>query len=74
MAAEHDLDVRDLPPPQPFERTMERLATLAEGEVLRVRIHREPLLLYPFLDREGLAHTTRALPDGSFEVRIEWCR
>jgi uncharacterized protein (DUF2249 family) len=66
----HDLDVRDLPPPEPFERTVASLAALAPGDVLRVHIHRRPRLLYERLDAEGLAHTTRELPDGTFEVCI----
>ncbi|MBX9962549.1 MAG: DUF2249 domain-containing protein [Burkholderiales bacterium] len=47
------LDVRFLEPPEPFERIVEALAALPEGEVLRVLIHREPRPLFNWLREDG---------------------
>lgn len=47
------LDVRGLPPCEPFERTLSRLDELAAGEVLEVLIHREPFPLYDLLRERG---------------------
>jgi len=47
------LDVRGLPPCEPFERTLAALDELAAGEVLDVLIHREPFPLYDLLRERG---------------------
>ena len=66
------LDVRGLPPCEPFERTLAALDELATGEVLEVLIHREPFPLYDLLRERGF--TWQVVPetgaDGGAQLRI----
>ncbi|MBU1426213.1 MAG: DUF2249 domain-containing protein [Gammaproteobacteria bacterium] len=66
----HELDVRDLPPPEPFQHIMEALFSLPDKTALQVHIHREPFPLYEVLRANGYLWQTTALPDGSFSIRI----
>ena len=54
-------DARRLPPPEPLQRTIERLGELDDDVVLLQRNDRAPQHLYPLLDDRGYAH-------GSVEV------
>lgn len=65
-----ELDVRDLPPPEPFENIMRTLQKLPAGETLKVHIHREPFPLYEALQAGGYAWRATALADGSFNILI----
>jgi uncharacterized protein (DUF2249 family) len=52
------LDARELPPPQPLQRTLERLAEL-ESETVLVQLNdRAPQHLYPKLEERGYAYET----------------
>lgn len=73
MAEERVVDVRGLEPPEPMERVLAALATLAPDQHLRMVHHREPRLLYPILDKRGYAHSTRQAADDCYEIRI-WRR
>jgi uncharacterized protein (DUF2249 family) len=64
------LDVRDLEPPQPLVRILERLATLGPEDVLEAILDRHPLLLYPQLDDRGFTHDTDDREPGVVRVRI----
>lgn len=66
------LDVRGLPPPEPFEQIMLALESLAKGNRLRVLIHREPYPLYDVLRDTGYRHRTTALSDGNFSIEIDY--
>jgi uncharacterized protein (DUF2249 family) len=66
----HELDVRGLPPPEPFEHIMRALPTLPAGAYLHVHIDREPYPLYEVLRDSSYAWQTTALTDGSFSIRI----
>jgi uncharacterized protein (DUF2249 family) len=66
----HELDVRGLPPPEPFEHIMRALPTLPAGAYLHVHIDREPYPLYEVLRDRGYAWQTTALTDGSISIRI----
>jgi uncharacterized protein (DUF2249 family) len=66
----HELDVRGLPPPEPFELIMGALPALPAGACLHVHIDREPYPLYAVLHDSGYAWQTTALADGSFSIRI----
>lgn len=70
MAPPAVIDARGLLPPEPLERTLEALETLATEAELVVLLDREPLPLYGILERNGYAHDTRIRPDGVVEVRI----
>jgi hypothetical protein len=48
------LDVTDLSPPGPLECVLDALADLPEGDSLKVRFPREPVLLYPMLRCMGM--------------------
>ncbi len=65
-----ELDVRGLPPPEPFEAIMGAVQFLPAGATLRVHIHREPFPLYDALHDSGYAWQTTAQADGSFIIRI----
>lgn len=65
-----ELDVRGLPPPEPFENIMRTLQKLPAGETLKVFIHREPFPLYDALRSGGYAWQTTALADDSFIIMI----
>ena len=64
------IDGRDMEPPEPLERAMAELATLASDEELVLLLRCEPLPLYSILDRNGFGYSSRLQPDGSNEVRI----
>ena len=64
------LDVSGLEPPEPMERILDALATLPEGDRLRVHHHREPFPLYPLLKSLDYRwHTQQQGPD-AFDILI----
>lgn len=70
--ADLTLDVRNLPPPEPLERCLEKIWELAGDQRLHLLIDREPHPLFAILDRHGFEHS--CLPEnGYFKVSI-WCR
>jgi len=70
MAEPRVIDGRDLEPPEPLERAMAALATLAAGDELVMLLRCEPVPLYTILDQNGYAHRSRYLADGTNEVTI----
>jgi uncharacterized protein (DUF2249 family) len=68
----HELDVRGLQPPEPFELIIGALQTLPAGACLHVHIHREPYPLYEVLLDGGYDWQTTKLEDGSFSIRISY--
>ncbi|MGQ4556113.1 DUF2249 domain-containing protein [Halobellus sp. GM3] len=58
------LDARELPPPEPLQRTMNRLAELDESTVFMQLNDRVPQLLFPKLDERDIAHKTLETDDG----------
>lgn len=57
------IDNRGLEPPQPMVRILEALPNLGPGDRLVVQMDREPLLLYPELERRGFAWTFDVQPE-----------
>lgn len=55
----HLLDVRELEPPEPMVRTLERLETLPRGHTLIQINSRVPQFLLPELESRGFAYTVR---------------
>lgn len=53
------LDVRDLEPPEPMQRTLEALATLARGQTLVQLNARVPQFLLPKLEERGFSYEIR---------------
>jgi uncharacterized protein (DUF2249 family) len=66
----HVVDARYLPPPEPFERTMEMLDALQPGERMLLLLFREPHPLYRVLRQNGYVYETELLADGTFEILI----
>ena len=66
----HELDVRDLEPPEPMQHALAALDQLKPGEQLRMLHHREPFPLYTMLRERGYTHRTTQLADGSYEILI----
>lgn len=64
------LDVRGLPPCEPFDRILAATDELGFGEELEVLIHREPLPLYEWLAEHGLGHRTRQESPEAFRIFI----
>ncbi len=64
------VDARNLPPPEPMERTLEALDELEAGQELLLLLYREPFPLYGILQRNGYAHRAEATPDGTFHIYI----
>ncbi len=65
------IDGRDMLPPEPLERALAELATLAPGEDLVMLLRCELLPLYAMLDRNGIRYHAKLLPDGTNEIRIQ---
>lgn len=65
-----DLDVRGLEPPAPMVTILERLAELGAGAQLRVRHHREPVLLYDKLELRGYAARCEKRAEGDYLIHI----
>ena len=61
MARARDLDVSELPAPEPMQRVLSELGRLGPGEFLRVRHRREPFPLYAMLGDLGCVHRARRL-------------
>jgi uncharacterized protein (DUF2249 family) len=57
------LDARELPPPQPLQRTLERLADIDDDTVLVQLNDRAPQHLYPKLEERGFAYETLETDD-----------
>lgn len=57
------LDARELPPPEPLQETLERVADLDEETVLVQLNDREPQFLYPKLDDRGFEYRTETVDD-----------
>ncbi|HZJ08833.1 MAG TPA: DUF2249 domain-containing protein [Trueperaceae bacterium] len=64
------LDNRGLEPPQPMIRTLEKLDSLDDGDVLTIHNDRVPVYLFPQLLDLGASYTVDEQADGSAVVRI----
>lgn len=62
------LDVRDLPPPQPLQNTLERLADLDDDVVLVQQNDRAPQHLYSQLEDRGYEYGTIEKDDMVFTI------
>ncbi|MCZ7676215.1 MAG: DUF2249 domain-containing protein [Roseovarius sp.] len=64
------LDNRGMMPPEPMVRTLERLESMADGEVIEIVNDRDPLLLYPELASRGHEAQRTAAGPGGYHVLI----
>lgn len=65
-----DMDVRELEPPLPMVAILEKLTELGPGAQLRVRHHREPVLLYEKLELRGYAARAEKRGPGDYVVHV----
>lgn len=65
-----ELDVRELPPPEPMMKIMESLSKIDDKTVLLVHHHREPMMLYPKLEERGFKAITNKINDNYYKVLI----
>lgn len=65
-----EVDARRLPPPEPFERTVEALDRLQAGGEVQLLIGREPHPLYQMLRNSGYVYRSQAREDGTWFIRI----
>lgn len=65
-----ELDVRELPPPEPMIKILTALSEVNEKSVLLVHHHREPLLLYPELEKRGYEAISNKINDNYFKILI----
>lgn len=64
------LDGRDLQPPEPLERTLEALDTLADGDDLLLLLYCQPHPLFNILRKNGYTWTEEVAKDGTRSIRI----
>jgi uncharacterized protein (DUF2249 family) len=57
------IDLRELPPPEPLQRTLEAVPELGETVLLQLN-DRAPKLLYPKLDDRGYQYDTVTVEEG----------
>ena len=69
--AEIRLDNRDLEPPEPMVRILGAAEQLAPGETLSALLRREPVFLFPHLEKRGFRWLGGFTPDGStYELTV----
>lgn len=65
------LDNRDLDPPEPMVRILGAAEQLAPGETLSALLRREPVFLFPHLEKRGYRWLGGFTPDGStYELTV----
>jgi len=65
------LDNRDLDPPEPMVRILAAAEKLGPGETLSALLRREPVFLFPQLERRGFNWLGGFTPDGStYELTV----
>ena len=70
MSAVRLLDVSELAPPEPMERILAEVESLAPGEYLRVLHRREPWPLFPLLEQRGFGYELRPCQPPGFAILI----
>ncbi len=65
-----ELDVRELPPPEPMIKILETLSQVDENTLLLVHHHREPLMLYPKIEERGYEAISNKINDNYYKVLI----
>ncbi|WP_322987738.1 MULTISPECIES: DUF2249 domain-containing protein [unclassified Hoeflea] len=62
---EQQLDNRDLEPPEPMVRVLAAIETMQHGQVLSALLCREPMFLFPELEKRGHQWRGGFEPDGT---------
>jgi uncharacterized protein (DUF2249 family) len=64
------IDGREMVPPEPLERTVEALDTLAAGDDILLLLHCTPQPLFNILRNSGFSWREEFAADGTHEIRI----
>lgn len=64
------IDGRDLQPPEPLEKALEALDTLAAGEELVLLLYCQPQPLFNILRKNGYSFQETVQDDGTHEIRV----
>lgn len=70
MNTEIELDMRNREPPEPLFETLYCIDELAPGDVIRLWIHREPLMLYPHLQAMNIPWVVERFGNPDWLLRI----
>lgn len=65
-----EIDVRELPPPEPMSAILSALSVLPNGEQLRVHHSRQPFPLYEKLTAAGWAYEGEQIAEHYFLLTI----
>lgn len=68
--SDFELDLRQLPPPQPLLRILDRLEGFAAGDRLRALTPCHPVPLLELLEARGLAYEVEDVADGATRISI----
>jgi hypothetical protein len=64
------LDVSDLPAPEPFQKILGALEALPAGHYLSVYHRKEPLMIYPTLEKMGYRFHVQPSMQKGFDIYI----
>lgn len=64
------IDGRDMLPPEPMERTLEALDTLADDDDVLLLLYCQPQPLFGILKNNGYSWSEEVRADGTREIRI----
>lgn len=65
-----ELDVRELVPPEPMIKILENISRIDEKNVMLVHHHREPMMLYPEIEKRGFDAITNKISENYYKVVI----
>jgi len=65
-----EIDLRNLPPPEPLLRAIEAADALASGDLISVLTPMYPAPLIEVLSQRGFRHVATALPGGGARIVI----
>ncbi len=65
-----EIDVRDLPPPEPFEIIIKTLKDLDKGDSVKVIHRRIPYPLFEVIEKQGFLFEYSEISDGIFHIII----
>lgn len=65
-----ELDVRELAPPEPMIKILEYISKIDDKTVMLVHHHREPMMLYPELEKRGYTAITNKITENYYKVVI----
>lgn len=70
MAKEIELDMRNREAPEPLFATLDCIDEAKPGDVIRLWVHREPLMLYPHLQQQNIPWIVEQFGSPEWRLRI----